>query len=141
MILVPILALILGLVLGFLVRFQVPAYLAPYLAVGVVAGLDTVLGGVRSAIEGKFRTDVFTTGFFANIAIAFLLVWFGDRIGADVYFVAILVLGTRIFTNLSIIRRQLLTKWHDVRERRRLDAESKAAQAEAEAKTQQSVAT
>jgi hypothetical protein len=31
-----------------------------------------------------------------------------------------LVLGARIFTNLSLIRRFLLTKWQDASDRRRL---------------------
>lgn len=141
MILIPIVALLVGLGIGFMLRVPLSGIAGVYMAVAVIAGLDTVLGGVRSALEGKFRNDVFLTGFFANVGIAFFLAWFGDRIGANVYFVAILVMGTRIFTNLSIIRRQLLTKWHDVRERRRLDTEAKAAQSETEGKAQQSVAT
>ncbi len=132
MILIPILALAIGIALGFLIRVPLSGIAAVYMGVGVVAGLDSVFGGFRSANEGKFRTDVFVTGFFANILIAFLLAWFGDRIGVNVYFVAILVMGTRIFTNLSLIRRQLLTKWHDAKERKRLDAELKAQQSNEE---------
>ncbi|MBS1721857.1 MAG: small basic family protein [Armatimonadetes bacterium] len=136
MILIPILALLVGLLLGFMLKLQLGGIWQIYMAVAVVAGIDTVLGGIRSALEGKFRGDVFVTGFIANVAIASFLAWFGDKIGANVYFVAILVLGTRIFTNLSIIRRQLLTKWHDVRERKRLDSEAKAQQGESESKAQ-----
>ncbi len=145
MILIPIFALLIGLAIGFLLKASLPPLLSVYLAVGVVAGLDTVLGGVRSSIENKFRTDVFVTGFVANVLISSFLAWFGDKIGANVYLAAILVMGTRIFTNLSLIRRHLLTKWHDARERRRLDAEAKQHQAdseaEAEAKVQQTVTT
>lgn len=145
MILIPILALLIGLAVGFLFKSSLPPPLAVYLAAGVVAGLDTVLGGVRSSIEQKFRTDVFVTGFVANVLIAYFLAWFGDKIGVNVYLAAILVMGTRIFTNLSLIRRHLLTKWHDARERRRLDAEAKQMQAESEAeseaKVQQTVTT
>lgn len=141
MILIPILLLAVGIALGFLIRFPMNGIAAVYMGVAVVAGLDSVFGGVRSANEGKFRTDVFVTGFIANILIAFLLAWFGDRIGVNVYFVAILVMGTRIFTNLSLIRRQMLTKWHDLRERKRLDAELKKQQGENEKKAQQTVTT
>lgn len=141
MILIPILAVAIGIALGFLIKVPLSGIAAVYMGVAVVAGMDSVFGGVRSANEGKFRTDVFVTGFVANIFIAFLLAWFGDRIGVNVYFVAILVMGTRIFTNLSLIRRQMLTKWHDVRERKRLDAEIKSQQSETEAKAQQTVTT
>lgn len=141
MILIPILAAAVGIVLGILLRVPVPSTVAVYLGVGVIAGLDSVFGGMRSANEGKFRADVFVTGFAANILISFLFAWFGDQIGVNVYFVAILVMGTRIFTNLSLIRRQLLTKWHDLRERKRLDAEIKAQQVENESKPQQTVTT
>lgn len=141
MIYLPVVALIVGVVLGFLIKVPVTGIAGVYMGVAVIAGLDSVFGGIRSAIEGKFRNDVFTTGFVANIVIAFFLAWFGDRIGVNVYFVAILVMGWRIFTNLSLIRRQMLTKWHDVQERKRLDAELKSQQGETEAAPQQSVAT
>src|SRR5436305_8262581 len=93
---------------------------AQYMAVACLAGLDTVLGGIRSGLEGKFHTDVFTTGFISNILIAFFLAWLGDRMGINLYLAVALVLGARIFTNLSLIRRFLLTKWQDARERKRL---------------------
>lgn len=141
MIYIPIVALILGVVLGFLIKVPVTGIAGVYMGVAVVAGLDSVFGGLRSAIEGKFRSDVFTTGFIANIVIAFFLAWFGDRIGVNVYFVAILVMGSRIFTNLSLIRRQMLTKWHDVRERKRLDSEMKAQQSDGEGSAQQTITT
>jgi small basic protein len=138
---IPLVFLIIGVVIGFIVKVPVPAHVGVYMGVAVVAGLDSVFGGLRSAIEGKFRNDDFVTGFCANILIAFFLAWFGDRIGVNVYFVAILVMGTRIFTNLSLIRRQMLTKWHDLRERKRLDEEIRAQQGDGESKAQHTVAT
>ena len=98
MIYIPIVALILGVVLGFLIKVPVTGIAGVYMGVAVVAGLDSVFGGLRSAIEGKFRSDVFMTGFVANIVIAFFLAWFGDRIGVNVYFVAILVTATTVPT-------------------------------------------
>jgi small basic protein len=93
-----------------------------YLAVAVLAGLDSVLGGIRSGMEGKFRNDVFVTGFVSNILIAFFLAWLGDRIFINLFLVIGLIFGTRIFNNLSLIRRYLLTRWQDAHERRRLQA-------------------
>lgn len=121
MILIPILAMLVGAMIALIVVLPIhnPS-IAQYLAVACLAGLDTVLGGIRSGLEGKFHTDVFTTGFISNILIAFFLAWLGDRMGMNLYLAVALVLGARIFTNLSLIRRFLLTKWQDARERKRL---------------------
>ena len=122
MILLPILALFIGVLIGFLVVGS-PIHnpvVVQYMAVACLAGLDTLFGGIRSGLEAKFHTDVFTTGFISNILIAFFLAWLGDKIGINLYLAVALVLGARIFTNLSLIRRFLLTKWQDARERKRL---------------------
>jgi small basic protein len=120
-ILIPIITMLVGAIIALAVVHPV---LNPtttlYLAVACLAGLDTVLGGIRSGLEGKFHTDVFLTGFVANIVIAFFLAWLGDQIYIDLFLAVALVLGARIFTNLSLIRRFLLTKWQDARERKRL---------------------
>src|SRR5271166_4975437 len=99
-----------------------------YLAIACLAGLDTICGGVRSGLEGKFHPDIFITGFFSNIIIAFGLAWLGDKIFVDLFLAVALVLGWRIFTNLSLIRRYLLTRIKDAADRRRL--EGSAAQTE-----------
>lgn len=128
MILLPLLALILGIVLVPLLGISpLEGESARYIAVACIAGVDTVLGGVRAGLEGKFRNDVFFTGFFANVVIAFFIAWLGDRLGIDMYLVAAIVLGTRIFTNLSLIRRWMLTKWQDNRERARREREQASA--------------
>lgn len=121
MILIPILAMLVGALIAVIVVLPIhDQIIAQYLAVACLAGLDTVLGGIRSGLEGKFHTDVFTTGFISNILIAFFLAWLGDKMGINLSLAVALVLGARIFTNLSLIRRFLLTKWQDARERRRL---------------------
>jgi small basic protein len=91
--------------------------------VAVIAGLDTVFGGMRSVLESKFRADIFISGFFSNILIAFFLAWLGDQIGINLFVAAALVLGARMFTNLSLIRRILITQWQDARQKKRLEAD------------------
>ena len=121
MILIPILAMLVGALIAVIVVLPIHnQVIAQYLAVACLAGLDTVLGGIRSGLEAKFHTDVFTTGFISNILIAFFLAWLGDKMGINLSLAVALVLGARIFTNLSLIRRFLLTKWQDARERKRL---------------------
>ncbi|MCB8933581.1 MAG: small basic family protein [Fimbriimonadaceae bacterium] len=99
---------------------------AQYIAVACLAGLDTVCGGIRSGLEGKFHNDVFITGFISNVLIAFFISWLGDQIGINLFLAAALVLGSRIYTNLSLIRRYALTKWQDSRERARIQKQSQS---------------
>jgi len=123
-ILLPILAMLVGAVIAYFVVVPIhDPIVTLYLSVACLAGLDTLLGGIRSGLEAKFHSDVFLTGFVSNILIAFFLAWLGDKIGVNLSLAVALVLGARIFTNLSLIRRFLLTKWQDARERRRLQQE------------------
>jgi small basic protein len=83
---------------------------APYLSLATLAGLDTVLGGVRAGIEGRFQDDIFVSGFLLNTLLAAGLAYLGDKIGVDLFLAAVVALGTRVFLNLSLIRRYYLTK-------------------------------
>ena len=121
MYLIPVLALFLGIGIAMLWSQPLTGLPGQYLAIACLAGLDTVCGGVRSGLEGKFHSDIFITGFFSNIIIAFLLAWLGEKIFVDLFLAVALVLGWRIFTNLSLIRRYLLTRLKDATERRRLE--------------------
>jgi small basic protein len=128
LILIPIIALLLGAAIAtFAIRGPLSGEAAQYLAVACLAGLDTVCGGIRGGLEGKFRSDVFITGFVSNVLIASFLAWLGDKIYLNLFLAVALVLGGRIFTNLSLIRRYMLTKWTDWRERQKLQAKSQQA--------------
>lgn len=126
MILIPILALIIGLLLGTLIATDLPLAITPYIGVAVLASMDSVIGGIRSQLDGKFQTDIFVSGFFANILAAMFLVWLGDNIGIGLLQVSAVVFGIRIFTNLSLIRRFLITRFHDSKDRRKREAEQLA---------------
>ena len=110
----PILSLLGGFALGFSFfshfKLIVPVEYAPYLSVAALAGLDTIFGGVRAGIEGRFQNDIFGSGFILNTLLAALLAWFGDNIGVNLALVAVIVLGGRVFLNLSLIRRYYLNK-------------------------------
>ena len=99
-----------GIVIGLLFPFSLPAEYGKFLAVALLASLDSVFGGMRAAMEEKFDNAVFISGFFVNALLAVLLVFIGDRLGIDLYYVASLAFGLRIFQNLAIIRRYFLKK-------------------------------
>lgn len=106
-VLLPVLAFVAGFVIVYSrTSLEVSTQWAGYLALAVLAGIDSVLGGVRAGMEGKFHSDVFLSGFVLNTVITVGFVWFGDAIGVpDVYLAAVVVLGGRIILNSSLIRR------------------------------------
>jgi small basic protein len=94
----------------YLSQASVPPYLGPYLSLAALAGLDSIFGGIRAGLEGKFHDDIFLSGFLVNTLLAGLLAYLGDRIGVDLYLAAVVALGARVFLNLSLIRRYWLTQ-------------------------------
>ncbi|MCS6776977.1 MAG: small basic family protein [Chloroherpetonaceae bacterium] len=112
--LLPVLSLCAGFALGYALltrlNWYVPAEYAPYLSVAALAGLDTIFGGIRAGIEGRFQNDIFASGFLLNTLLAAGLAWLGDRIGVSLALVAVIALGSRVFLNLSLIRRYYLNK-------------------------------
>ncbi|MDF2874526.1 MAG: hypothetical protein K0R22_1209 [Sporomusa sp.] len=106
----PITGLIIGIIIGIVFPITVPLEYAKFMSVALLASLDSVFGGLRAGIEEKFDNTVFITGFFTNALLAAGLVYIGDRLGIDLYYVSLLAFGLRIFQNLAIIRRYFLKK-------------------------------
>ena len=106
----PIAGLIIGLLIGVVFPITVPVEYAKFMSVALLASLDSVFGGLRAGSEEKFDNTVFITGFFTNALLAAGLVYIGERLGIDLYYVAMLAFGLRIFQNLAIIRRYFLKK-------------------------------
>ncbi|CAN5420146.1 small basic family protein [soil metagenome] len=104
----PLVGLLLGVLIGLALQVNVSFEYARYTAVGILAALDSVLGGVRAELDGTFSDRVFISGFVTNALLAVLLTFVGDRLGLDLYLVALLTFGLRIFQNVALIRRHFL---------------------------------
>ena len=102
--------LVVGLIAGLYFPYSVPPEYGRMLAVAVMAGLDAVLGGIRASLESKYDTIVFMTGFFINGILAAFLCYASNFIGIDLYMVAILIFGMRVFQNIGVIRRLYMGK-------------------------------
>ncbi|MDR7415043.1 MAG: small basic family protein [Armatimonadota bacterium] len=105
---VPLIGLLLGVLLGLALRVEIPLGFVKYTAIAVLAALDTLLGGFRAQLEGRFDLVVFTSGFLVNASVAALLAAIGDLLGVDIYLGAVIVFSMRILQNVSLIRRDLL---------------------------------
>ena len=110
MIIYPLIGLFLGILLGWMSPINMPLEYSKYMSVALMAGLDSVFGGIRSILEEKFDSTVFISGFFTNTLLAIVLSYIGEKLLIDLYFVAILTFGLRMFQNLAIIRRMLIKK-------------------------------
>ena len=101
-----VLGLIIGVVIGVFVRPDIPIALQPYLPIMVLAALDALLGA-RAYFQRSFSDKVFVISFFSNVITATLLVFLGNQlgVGSQLQTAVIVVLGIRIFTNVSSIRR------------------------------------
>lgn len=107
----PFLALFLGFLIGQSLTFTLPASIAPYISVATLATLDSTLGGIKGVLEKKYDGAILMSGFFINSILAAFMVFIGDWIGVDLYYVAIFVFGVRIFQNLAIVRRDFIKRY------------------------------
>ncbi|MDN5710525.1 MAG: small basic family protein [Planococcus sp. (in: firmicutes)] len=108
---ISILGLLLGISLGLLTDIQIPPEYASYLSIAVLASLDTLFGGIRAHLQQVYDDKVFVSGFFFNIILAAGLAFLGVHLGVDLYLAAIFAFGVRLFQNIAVIRRILLSKW------------------------------
>ena len=110
MILAAMIGLVIGIIAGIYCPFSITQEYARLLAVAVMAGLDAVLGGIRASMASNYDTDVFISGFFINGLLGAFLCYAGNMIGIELYMVAILIFGMRIFQNIGVIRRLYMGK-------------------------------
>ena len=108
MIYIVIVSVLLGLVMGYSSPLVIPVAYSKIFSVALVAALDAAFGGLRAVVSERFDKRVFVTGFFSNTLLAAALVFIGDRLGIDLYYVALLAFGFRMFKNLAMLRRYLL---------------------------------
>ena len=104
----PLVGLALGIALGLVLNVNVSPDLARYSAVAILAGLDSVLGAIRAELDAHYDNRIFLSGFITNALVAVALTFVGDRLGIDLYLVALFAFGLRIFQNVALIRRHFL---------------------------------
>lgn len=104
-----IIGLLVGLAAGLLFPWTIPSQYSLYAATGLLAALDSALGGLRARVVGDFKLGVFLSGTIGNAVIAVFLTWLGRYLGIPLYLAAVVVFGTRMFQNFAEIRRELLT--------------------------------
>lgn len=107
-------AIIIGCILGAILGMNAPIIsytYSTYLAIAVIAALDSVFGGISSVLKKNFDLKIFLSGFFVNSILSILLTVLGQKLNVDIYLATIFVFISRMFNNLTIIRRYYVEKW------------------------------
>ncbi|MBY0097665.1 small basic family protein [Mesobacillus maritimus] len=107
----PLMGLVIGVIIGLLTDIRIPPEYSNYLSIAILAALDTLFGGIRAQLQNIYDEKVFVSGFFFNILLAASLAFLGVHLGVDLYLAAVFAFGVRLFQNIAVIRRILLTKW------------------------------
>lgn len=100
-----------GLVLALLLPVHVPPMYTKYVAIGILAALDSIVGGISAYYRKRFDLMVFLSGFLINTLLAVGLTFIGNKLDVDISLAAIVTFGSRLFQNFAEIRRYLLHKW------------------------------
>lgn len=103
-----LIAVVVGCLLALAIDWYIPIMMTSYVAIVILASMDSIFGAFRSYLEKKFDLTIFITGLIGNSVIAVLLMFVGNRLGADLYLAAVLVFGMRMFQNFASIRRYYL---------------------------------
>jgi small basic protein len=113
----PFMGLVIGIILGLLTEIRIPEEYSNYLSIAILAAFDTLFGGIRAYLQNIYDEKVFVSGFFFNIVLAASLAFLGVHLGVDLYLAAVFAFGVRLFQNIAVIRRILLTKWSTNKEK------------------------
>ena len=106
--LLPLAGLLVGVLAGLVLDVNVSFEFSRYSAVAILAALDSVLGAVRAELDGVYDNRIFISGFITNAIVAVILTFIGDRLSIDLYLVALITFGIRIFNNVALIRRHFV---------------------------------
>ncbi|MBQ6908113.1 MAG: small basic family protein [Clostridia bacterium] len=106
-----IFCLLLGIMTALFVPFNIPSEITQYVAVALLAGFDSIFGGIVANLNNNFKMNIFLTGFFGNALLAALITYIGTLLNVNLSIAAIVVFGTRLFQNFAIIRRFWINKY------------------------------
>lgn len=103
-----ILGVTVGILAGIFIPYHIPSTFTAYFGIGLLAAFDTLFGGIKALMLEKFDLRLFLTGFVSNTALAILLTWIGGKVELNLSLAAVVVFGTRMFNNFSLIRQHIL---------------------------------
>jgi small basic protein len=104
---IPIIGLLIGLLIGGLLPISIPVISTQINTILIMVATDALFNGFLAKLEGRFSTVLFSIEFMLNALLAVGMVYFGIIMGVDIFLAIIIILGVRIFHNLSQINQKL----------------------------------
>ena len=108
--LIVIFCIMVGTMIALFVPFNIPTDMTHYIAIALLAGFDSIFGGLVAHFNGKFKLKIFISGFCGNTILAALILYIGNLLNVDLSIAAIVVFGTRLFQNFATLRRYAISK-------------------------------
>ena len=100
--------LLFGIILGYIFQVQIDEKIS---AVIILAALDSICGGIAAKLNLNFSDIILISGFFTNLIFGLILIFFGNFFGIELYYIALLIFGLRIFKNISAVKKFFLKKY------------------------------
>ena len=103
---------LIGIIIGLVIGGSAPLILmnAKLSAVVLVVSVNSIIGSFRANLESNFNDLDMISGFVVNLAASISLLYLGDYLIVNLYYLALFALGLKIFKNLSKIRQHLIKK-------------------------------
>lgn len=102
-----LISILLGVIFGLFAP-MIPYSYTKYTAIAIMAALDSIVGAINAQLKNKYDMKIFVSGFFMNMFISIAFTMLGESLDVDIFLAAIVVFISRIFNNLSGIRREIL---------------------------------
>ncbi len=106
--LLPLVGILAGVLLGMYTPMRIPKDYTVIVAIVLLAAFDSVLGAMKAYVARDFKLSVFLGGMVFNMIVAAFLTYLGNILSISIYLGVIFVFVTRMFKNLSILRKMLL---------------------------------
>ena len=103
---------LIGLAAGFFLGYALQVPIDEKIsAVIILAALDSICGGIAAKLNLNFSDMILISGFFTNLIFGLILIFFGNFFGIELYYIALLIFGLRIFKNISAVKNFFLKKY------------------------------
>lgn len=96
---------LIGLTVGIFFGYIFPISInKEFLAVILLAAADSICEGIAAKLHLNFSDKVLIGGFFTNLIFALALILLGKIFNLELYYIALLIFGLRIFKNISAVK-------------------------------------
>jgi len=106
--LLPLAGILAGILLGLYTPMRIPKDYTVMVAIVLLAAFDSILGAMKAYVARDFKLSVFLGGMVFNMIVAAFLTYLGNILSISIYLGVIFVFVTRMFKNLSRLRKMLL---------------------------------